>query len=254
MAVEAGNVNAGNLCNLGQKLLLGPVLGLGAVIQGNNFYGTVLALTEGEKVKEISQRLGIEGTHTACKDDIFQPLAVLGMQGDTCQIHHVQNVGVGHLVADGESHHVKILHRGLAFQRPQGQIMLAHGLFHIAPRCKDTLAPNAIHLVHHTVQDTHTHIGHADLIGVWEAECHADTHICQIFFDLVKFTAGVPRRLLHSRQDSLYQFCHSFPSLLKVSFIVLKTCAVCKVFFFQRQSAAENSLPAAHKIRSVYEM
>ena len=88
------------------------------------------------------------------------------MDGDSCQIHHIQHIGVCHLIADGKGDHVKILYGILAFQRPKRQIVGTHSLLHISPGGEDTLTPDAFHLVHHAVEDPHTHVGHTDLIGI----------------------------------------------------------------------------------------
>ena len=81
--------------------------------------------------------------------------------------------------------------------------MLAHFLFHIAPGGKNALAPYAIHLIHDTVKDPHTHIGHTNLISIRETEGHTHAHVIFILFNFVKFSAGIPCRLLHSRENPL---------------------------------------------------
>ena len=196
-------------------MFLRPAFSLCAIIQGDNLDSAVFTFAKREKVEEVCQRLGIKGADTSGKDDVFQTVAVFGMERDAGQIHHVQHIGISHFIADGEGDHIEILHRGLAFQCPQGEIVGAHCLLHITPGCEDTFTPDTVHLVHHTVQDAHAKVGHTNLVGVGEAECHTDTHVRKIFFDLIKFTAGIACRFLHSRQDSLYQFSHSFSSLGK---------------------------------------
>ena len=81
--------------------------------------------------------------------------------------------------------------------------MLAHFGLHIPPGVEDALAPDALHLVHDAVEDPHAHIGHADLIGIREAEGHIDPDGIRILLDLIEFAAGVARRLLHAGQDSM---------------------------------------------------
>ena len=124
------------------------------------------------------------------------------MKRDLSQIQHIQDIRIAHFIADGKGDHIEILHRTLAFQRPEWQIMLAHGLLHVSPGGKDTLAPNAIHLVHHAIENPHTHIGHTDLVGIRETKGNIDPNIFRIFLNFIEFSAGVTGRLLHRGENS----------------------------------------------------
>ena len=201
--IERRHINAGNLGNLQKERFLAPTLRLCTVIQCNDLRGDLLAFTQSKEVNKVSQGFRIKGTYTAGKHNIVQTLSVLCVERNTCQRQHIEDIGVAHLVADGDGDHIKVFYGILAFQRPQRQMMLAHLLFHIPPGCKDTLAPNAVHFVHDAVKDPHTHIGHADLVGIRETECHTDTDIVLILFDLIEFAAGIPGRFLHGGENSL---------------------------------------------------
>ena len=234
MLVEAGNVDAGDLGNFQQELVLGPVLGLGLVIEGNDLHGTLLALAQGEEIEEIRQGLGVEGADTAGEDDILQALPVLGMEGNARQTQHVQHIGVGHLIADGEGHQIEVLHGVLAFQRPQGEAVLFHSLLHVAQGGEDTLAPDAVHFVHDAVENAHAQVGHADLIGIRETEGDPDADVIQVFFYFIEFSAGVSGRFLHRGEDSLDQIGHNVIPLLFCLIacsIVLFFPMVCKEIF-----------------------
>ena len=167
------------------------------------FAGGVCTFAQREKVYKVSQRLRVKGADTAGKDHVVQAEAVFGIERHTGQIQHVHNIGIAHLIADGKGNHVKILDRVLAFQRPQGERMPAHGFFHICPGGKYPLAPDTVHLVHDTVEDPHTHIGHADLIGIREAVGHPYPDLGLVFLNFVIFTAGISGGFLHSRQNTL---------------------------------------------------
>ena len=203
MLVERGYIHTGDLGNFMKECILTPAFSLGTVVQRHDLHSDVLALTQREEVNKVRQRLRIVSADTARKDDILQVVPVTAVQRNARQIQHIQDIGIGHLIANGEGDHIKILHRILTFQCPQRQVICPHGAFHIAPGSKDALTPDTVHLVHHTVENPHTQIGHADLVGIRKTECHADTDIFLILFDLIEFAAGISCRFLDSRQNSL---------------------------------------------------
>ena len=203
MAVESGHIYTGDLGDFLQELLLGPALSLRPVIEAHDLHRDLLALTQREEVYKVCQRLGIVSADTAREHNILQPRPILGMKRDPGKLQHIQNIGIAHLIADGEGNHVEVLHGALAFQRPKGQLVGAHSVLHIAPGGKHPLAPNAVHPVHNAIQDPHTHIGHADLIGIRETEGNTHSGLGQIFLDLAPLAAGVPGRLLDSGKDPL---------------------------------------------------
>src|SRR5699024_10712179 len=99
------------------------------------------------------------------------------------------------------------------------QVMLAHSIFHVPPGGKDPLAPDALHLVHHAIKNPHTHIGHANFIGIRKTERNPDAHSIQILLYLAPFSAGVPGRFLHRGKNALFQFGHSVTSLSMVALL-----------------------------------
>ena len=210
MLIKTGNIDTGNFRNLQQKGFLGPILSLCAVVEPDDLRGDLLAFAQGEEVYKIRQRLRIKGADAARKHHIVQSLAVLRVQGHTGQGKHIQNVGIAHFIADGKGDHVEILNRGAAFQSPKGNIVAAHGIFHIRPGGKDSLTPDTFHFVHHSIEDPHTQIGHADLIGIRETKGHMDPNIFGVFHDFIIFAACVPRRLLHRGQNAAELILHGF--------------------------------------------
>ena len=203
MLVERGYIHTGDLGNLKQERILAPAFSLGTVVQRHDLHSDVFALAQREEVNKVRQRLRIVSTHTAREDDVLQVVPVTAVQRNACQIQHIQDIGIGHLIADGEGDHIEILHCILTFQCPQRQVICPHGTFHIAPGSKDTLTPDAVHLIHHTIENPHAQIGHTDLISIRKAECHTDTDIFFILFDLIEFAACVSCGLLDSRKNSL---------------------------------------------------
>ena len=213
VAIEAGHIDPRNFGNCQKKLLFAPTLGLGLVVEGHDFHGAVLPFSQGEKVHKICQRLRVKGTHAPGKDDVFKFLPLCRVKGNPGQAQHIQNVGIRHFIADGEGDHVEILYRLLAFQRPQGKAVFPHGLFHVPPGGKDSLTPDPLHPVHDSVENPHANVGHADLVGIREAEGHPYPDIRQILLDFAPLAAGIAGGLLHRSQNALLQIRHKTTSL-----------------------------------------
>ena len=141
------------------------------------------------------------------------------MERNPGQIQHIENIGIGHLIADGESDHIKIPDVCLTFQRPQEKLVFSHFRFHVPPGGEDTLTPDAVHLIHHAVQNAHSQIGHSNLIGIRETERHSHAGLGQILFHFSPLSAGIAGWLLYSRQNPLFQFGHSITSLFLVELL-----------------------------------
>ena len=249
MGIKGGHIDPGDLGNGLQETGLVPVFPFCPFIHIQDLHGNVLALPQGEEIHEIRQRLGIEGADAPGEDHIFQALPVRRMQRDTGEAQHIENIGIGHLVADGKGHHIEVLHRVLAFQCPQGKVILHHGLLHIPPGCKHSLAPHIADLIHDPVENAHPHIGHADLIGVREAEGHADGHLFLLLAHLPPFAAHIPGRLLHRGQDAAFQICHLVTSLRKLP-IYCTRCRPCLQVIF-RNLADFLSCPGFFPLRTL---
>ena len=82
-------------------------------------------------------------------------------------------------------------------------MVLPHLLLHVPPRGEHPLAPDSVQVVHHTVEDPHPQVGHADLIGIREAEGHPGIHLGFILHHRVVFSPHIPGRLLHPGEDAL---------------------------------------------------
>ena len=209
--VERGDIDAVQPRCLAQEMRLVPDLRLCLCVERENLYGELLAFAEGEEVDELCQRLRIVGAGAAGKHDVAQSLPILRMQGDAGKIQHVQDVGVAHLIADGEGDQIKVPYGLLTFQTAKRQVGLAHGLLHIAPWRKDPLAPDALLSVHDVVQDPHADVRHADLVGVRKTEGDPYVDACLVLYYFVEFAPGIARRLLHRGQNPFEQFFHRIP-------------------------------------------
>ena len=229
--VEARHIYPRNLGNIPQETILRPALHLCAAIDVQNFHGAFLTLAQGEKVHKVRQRFRVKGTHASGKYHILQSRSLAAVQRYPGKAQHIQHIGICHLIADGKSDHVKILHRVLTLQRPKRNLFPPHDFFHIAPRGKYPLTPHILLRIHHTVKDPHSQVGHTDLISVREAECHANANILFFFLDLSPLSAGIPCRFLNGREKSLLSICHDFTSLAVLPFIVMPGEKICKLFF-----------------------
>ena len=210
--IERRYVHTGNFRNFQKELLFCPIFSLCTIVQSHDLHGALFTLTQREKVNIIRQRLGIIGTNTTGKNNIMQAMTIFGMQRHARKVQHVQNIGIAHFVTNGKSDHIKFFYRATAFQCPQGQIILAHSRFHIAPGRKNALTPDTVHLIHYAIEDPHAQIGHTDLIGIREAERNIDPNRIRIFLYFIKFTAGITGRFLHRWQHSVEQIRHRITS------------------------------------------
>ena len=104
-------------------------------------------------------------------------IAVGGANRHACEREHIQHIGVAKLILERKAYEIKFTERVAAFERVEGETLYAHLPVHIKPGSKHALAPHAVHVVHDAVQDPHAQVGHADLVGVREAEREADIHL-----------------------------------------------------------------------------
>ena len=206
--VQAGHVDTRQLRGGAEEVRLAPPLAAGAAVQLDQLHGHVLALAQAHKVDEVGQRLGVVHGGAAGNDQRRQAGTVSGVEGDMRQIQHVEDGGKRHLVANGKGHDVEIRDGVAGFQREKGHIRLSQLLLHVAPRGEHTLAPDAGQVVHDAVENAHAQIGHADLIGVGEAEGDAGVHLVFVFQNGVIFAAHIAGGLLYAGQDAFQSFVH----------------------------------------------
>ncbi len=206
--IEARNIHALDLRRLHQEFLLAPAAALGVPQEGHDLVVHLLPLTYHEKVHKGGHGLGVHGGGAARPDQGQQPRTVGAAQGDAGHVQHVQHGGVGHLIADGEGQGVELTHRISALQSVEGDAGLFHFLIHVPPGGVDPLAPQEGQAVHGVIQDAHAQVGHADLVGIREAEGQAQLNLLLVLDDLVILAAGVAGGLLHPRQDPFQSFIH----------------------------------------------
>ena len=207
--VQAGDIDAVQVGGSTEEFRLAPALTPRLAVQLHQLHGDVLALAQAHQVDEVGDGLGVVHSGAAGDHQRGQAVTLGAAQGDLRQIQHVEDGGEGHLIAHGKGHDIEIGDGVAGFQREQRDIRMAHLRLHVAPGGKDPLAPHAVHVVHDTVQDPHAQVGHADLVGVREAEGDPGVHRRLVLHHRVIFAAHIAGRLLHPRQDAFQLFIHS---------------------------------------------
>ena len=140
--VEGRHIDAIQPCYTLQKALSSPgtSLLLPLAEKAGHLADDFLSFTQDKEVKEISNGLRVVHARTAAYDKRLILAPVTAPYGNPCQIQHVQNIGINHLILQGKAQKIKILHGMKALQGKQRNLPLTHNCFHIHPRCIHTLA------------------------------------------------------------------------------------------------------------------
>ena len=207
--IEGGHIKPRHLGRSHQQILTGPPLPAGALIEPDELHGHILTLAQGEDVHKGRQRLRVVGTGAAGDDQGGVLVPVGGAQGQPGQIQHVEHVGVGHLIAQGEADDVEIRDGISALQTVEGKAFPAHLLLHVSPGGEHPLAPHPGQLIHQPVENPHPQIGHADLIGIGKAHGDPRIYLLGVLHHCVVLSTGIPGRLLHPGEDRFHRPVHS---------------------------------------------
>ena len=196
--IEAGDVETLDFRGGNEELVLAPTLAARLAVEFNKLHRHIFTLAQGDNVDEVRHGLSVIHGCTACDHQGGQALTLGSAERDVGKIQHVENGGERHLIAHGKGHNIKIGDWVTRLEAEERDIVLPHLLFHVAPRSKHALAPNAVHLIHDTVENTHAQIGHADLISVGETEGHTGIHLRLVLHHRVILAARIAGRLLHA--------------------------------------------------------
>ncbi len=113
---------------------------------------------------------------------------------DAGEIEHVEDIGIGEFVLQGETDDIERTEWQLVFQTGQWCPAGAQGRFHVGPRRIDPFRGNAVHLIEDMIQDRQPEMAHADFIGVGEGQGKTQIDLRQILGDAAEFTAEVAGR------------------------------------------------------------
>ena len=119
----------------------------------------------------------------------------------SAQVHHLQHVGIAHLVLEGKADDVKAGKRRMAFQRAQRDMVFAKLGKHVHPRHAHPLAHGVGQAVEDAVENLHAQMAHGHLIGVGKAEGEGDFRLGNGLHPGVHLAAGVSAGLLHAAQQ-----------------------------------------------------
>ena len=170
--------------------------GIGALVlhldvEADDLGEHLLALTDVEEVEEIRHGLGVIGAGAAADDQGAVLAAVSRAEGDLCQLQHIEDGGVAHLILEGEAQEVEVHDRVAALQTGEGHVLLLHLLLHIHPGGIGALAPDVVVEVEAMVEDADAQVGHTDLVGIGEGEGEPRLDGGLILDDLAVLTARV---------------------------------------------------------------
>ena len=160
-----------------------------------------LALSDIKQIKKVRNGLRIVGTGAAPYDDgaVVPPLC--RKQWNLGQIQYLQDVGITHLVLNGDPQKIHILHRFLGLQAKEGDLLLSHNGVQIHPGGIDPLAPYILPAVKHVVEDLNSQVGHANLIYIGETHGKTYIHPGLVLHHRIYLTAYIPGRFLYLHQN-----------------------------------------------------
>ena len=164
--VEGGDVDAGHGEQVAQAGGAGGAFALPGADKLGNLDDGVFALPEDKGVDEGGEGLGVEGAAAAGDNDGVVLAAVAGAWGNTREVEHVEDVGVGQLVLEGEAEDVEIAQGVAGLEAPEGNAIAAHLRFHVGPGGEGAFADNVVVGVEEVVEDAETHVRHADVVGI----------------------------------------------------------------------------------------
>ena len=156
-----------------------------------------LSFSDIEQVKKLCQRLRVISAGASADHDGILPGPFFCVQRDSRQIQNLQDIGVAHLILDGDAQEVKLPHRILGLQRKQRDLFFPHDLVKIGPWRIHPLAPDVISAIEHIVEDLDSQMGHTDLVNVRKTHGKADIHLILIFHHRIYFTADITGRFLN---------------------------------------------------------
>ena len=207
--VQGGHIHAPDSGGAAEKVLLAPAFFFCLPQQGQDLVVDLFALADDEQVDKGRHRLGVDSRRAPCPDQREKRRTLRTAQGQARHVQHVQHGRIGHLVADGKGDRIEGRQRIAALQGVEGDAGLLHLGIHVAPGCKNALAPDEGQAVHRLVQNAHTQIGHADLIGVRKTEGKTQLDRVPVLQDLIVFPARVTGRFLNPGKNPLESFIHA---------------------------------------------
>ena len=209
--IERRHIQAGDTGGGYQQFPPAPPLVPGAAVELQQLQQHVLPLTQAKDVDKGRHGLGVVGAGAACNDQGTLLPSVRRAQGQPGQVQHIEHIGVGQFIAQGKADYVKPRDGVAALQPVEGKPFSAHLGLHIPPGGKDPLTPDALLLIHQSIQDAYTQVGHADLIRIRKAECYPCVYTPAVLDHRVVFPSRIPCGLLYPGENHLHCPVHASP-------------------------------------------
>lgn len=188
--------------------MLAPALAPRLTVQLDELDVHLLTFADEGKIDKVGDRLAVVHRRTARNNERRERRALARVQRNARKVEHIDHRRERHFIADGKGDDVKIADGVERLQRVERNIGPAHLLLHIAPGREAALAPHALDVVHHAVENAHTKVRHTDLIGIGEAEGDARVDLAFILHNGIEFPADITRRLLHAGQNAFQSLIH----------------------------------------------
>ena len=126
---------------------------LPSFVSFHNFNHNFFAFADDSKVNEVSQRFRIVNARTTYDNEGVIIFTVCCQNGHIAQFQHIQNIGVGKFVLQGEAYNITFRQSFFCFQSAQGNIAFTHFRFHINPGSVNAFSLHACSFVQKVVQN-----------------------------------------------------------------------------------------------------
>ncbi len=108
-----------------------------------------------KEVDKICKGLGINRTGASRTNKGMALVPVLCQNRNTAQIQHIEDIGIAHLILQGESQNIKLGKGGIGFKGIKRDASLTHEPLHINPGRKNPFAVGILPLIQNMVEDFH---------------------------------------------------------------------------------------------------
>ena len=223
VVIEAGHIHAAQRSQPFQPLRAGNAFLFAGVQHVGDLDDGVLAVADQKRVDEQMKGLRVKRAGAARQHDGVILPALGREHRHAAQVHHLQHVGIAHLVLEGKADDVKAGKRRMAFQRAQRNFAFSKFTKHVHPRHAYPLAHGIGQFVENAVEDFHAQVAHGHLVGIGKAEGKGDFRLGNGLYLGVHLAAGVARGLLHAIQQRVKIVGHK-SSLTIGAYMVMISC------------------------------
>ena len=149
--VQRRHVQTFDMARLAQKFVFAPIFALCLTVEIGKLNHNLLAVANLERIDKRGERFRIVRTRAAAHNKVFQRLSVAGAHRNAAQVQHVEHIGERQLILQRKAQNIQFGNRVSAFQSIQRNIGVSQLCFHVNPRRKDALTPNAVLMVEQAI-------------------------------------------------------------------------------------------------------